>query len=107
MLLLPSLQLIWHLFLSTSPFQALKNEPLTLFGDGKQTRSFQFVSDLIEGEPGVGWQPWLALVVDRAAGNLVVSGCLCEDGSKLVEGECVCAVLGFCSRSKGTTPAGT
>ena len=31
------------------PRQALKNEPLTLFGDGKQTRSFQYVSDLIEG----------------------------------------------------------
>jgi nucleoside-diphosphate-sugar epimerase len=29
--------------------QALKSEPLTLFGDGKQTRSFQYVSDLIEG----------------------------------------------------------
>lgn len=49
---LPSLQLCRHLFLSTSPSQALKNEPLTLFGDGKQTRSFQFVSDLIEGETG-------------------------------------------------------
>jgi nucleoside-diphosphate-sugar epimerase len=30
-------------------FQALKNEPLTIYGDGSQTRSFQFVSDLIEG----------------------------------------------------------
>ena len=29
--------------------QALKNEPLTIYGDGKQTRSFCFVSDLIEG----------------------------------------------------------
>jgi dTDP-glucose 4,6-dehydratase len=29
--------------------QALKNEPLTIYGDGSQTRSFQFVSDLIEG----------------------------------------------------------
>lgn len=29
--------------------QALKNQPLTVFGDGKQTRSFCFVSDLIEG----------------------------------------------------------
>lgn len=28
---------------------ALKNEPLTLFGDGLQTRSFCYVSDLIEG----------------------------------------------------------
>ena len=29
--------------------QALKNEPLTIFGDGKQTRSFCYVDDLIEG----------------------------------------------------------
>src|SRR5215470_149266 len=29
--------------------QALSNEPLTVFGDGSQTRSFCFVSDLIEG----------------------------------------------------------
>ncbi len=29
--------------------QALKNEEMTVFGDGKQTRSFCYVSDLIEG----------------------------------------------------------
>ncbi len=29
--------------------QALRGEPLTVFGDGSQTRSFQFVSDLVEG----------------------------------------------------------
>jgi len=29
--------------------QALKNEPLTIYGDGSQTRSFCFVSDLIDG----------------------------------------------------------
>jgi dTDP-glucose 4,6-dehydratase len=29
--------------------QALKNEPLTVFGDGSQSRSFCYVSDLIEG----------------------------------------------------------
>ncbi len=29
--------------------QALKNENLTIYGDGSQTRSFQFVDDLIEG----------------------------------------------------------
>jgi dTDP-glucose 4,6-dehydratase len=29
--------------------QALKNEPLPVFGDGSQTRSFCYVSDLIEG----------------------------------------------------------
>jgi dTDP-glucose 4,6-dehydratase len=30
-------------------FQALSNKPLTMYGDGKQTRSFCYVSDLIEG----------------------------------------------------------
>jgi UDP-glucuronate decarboxylase len=29
--------------------QALKGEDITIFGDGKQTRSFQYVDDLIEG----------------------------------------------------------
>jgi dTDP-glucose 4,6-dehydratase len=29
--------------------QALRNEPLTVFGDGSQTRSFQYISDLIDG----------------------------------------------------------
>ncbi len=29
--------------------QALKGEPITLYGDGKQTRSFCYVDDLIEG----------------------------------------------------------
>ncbi|HEY0143475.1 MAG TPA: UDP-glucuronic acid decarboxylase family protein [Thermoanaerobaculia bacterium] len=29
--------------------QALKNEPLTVFGDGSQTRSFCYVTDLVDG----------------------------------------------------------
>ena len=29
--------------------QALRNEPITVYGDGSQTRSFCFVSDLLEG----------------------------------------------------------
>ena len=29
--------------------QALKNEPLTIYGDGSQTRSFCYVSDLVHG----------------------------------------------------------
>jgi UDP-glucuronate decarboxylase len=29
--------------------QALRSEPITIYGDGKQTRSFGFVDDLIEG----------------------------------------------------------
>jgi dTDP-glucose 4,6-dehydratase len=30
-------------------YQALMGEPITVYGDGKQTRSFQYVSDLVEG----------------------------------------------------------
>src|SRR5213075_2465665 len=29
--------------------QALRGEPLTVFGDGSQTRSFCYVSDLVDG----------------------------------------------------------
>jgi dTDP-glucose 4,6-dehydratase len=29
--------------------QALKGDPLTVYGDGQQTRSFQYVSDLVDG----------------------------------------------------------
>jgi dTDP-glucose 4,6-dehydratase len=30
-------------------YQALSGQPITVYGDGKQTRSFCYVSDLIEG----------------------------------------------------------
>ena len=30
-------------------FAALNNEDITIYGDGKQTRSFQYIDDLIEG----------------------------------------------------------
>jgi UDP-glucuronate decarboxylase len=29
--------------------QALRNEPITIYGEGTQTRSFQYISDLVEG----------------------------------------------------------
>ncbi len=29
--------------------QALKNDPITVYGDGSQTRSFQYIDDLVEG----------------------------------------------------------
>ena len=29
--------------------QALRNEPLTVYGDGSQTRSFTYISDLVDG----------------------------------------------------------
>ena len=37
--------------------QALKGEPLTVFGDGKQTRSFQYVSDLVAAMLTVMFSP--------------------------------------------------
>jgi dTDP-glucose 4,6-dehydratase len=35
--------------LPTFMSQALRGEPITVFGDGSQTRSFQYVDDLVEG----------------------------------------------------------
>jgi UDP-glucuronate decarboxylase len=35
--------------------QALRNEPLTIYGDGSQTRSFCFVSDLVTGISKLGF----------------------------------------------------
>jgi dTDP-glucose 4,6-dehydratase len=35
--------------------QALKNEPLTVYGDGNQTRSFCYVDDLVEGIMRLLW----------------------------------------------------
>jgi dTDP-glucose 4,6-dehydratase len=35
--------------------QALRNEPLTVYGDGSQTRSFCFVNDLVEGLTRLLW----------------------------------------------------
>jgi dTDP-glucose 4,6-dehydratase len=29
--------------------QSIRNEPLTVYGDGEQTRCFQYVDDLVEG----------------------------------------------------------
>ena len=40
---------------STFLTQALRNEPLTVFGSGEQTRSFCYVDDLITGILGVLW----------------------------------------------------
>jgi nucleoside-diphosphate-sugar epimerase len=31
--------------------QALRKQPMTVYGDGKQTRSFQYVSDLVCDAP--------------------------------------------------------
>lgn len=38
--------------------QALQNAPITVYGDGSQTRSFQYVSDLVEGLVRLMAAPW-------------------------------------------------
>ena len=47
--------------------QAIKNQPMTIYGDGKQTRSFCYVDDLIRGFLLLG-------SVDRAKGETVNLG---------------------------------
>ena len=43
--------------ISNFMMQALRGEPLTIYGDGLQTRSFCFVSDLIDGIVRLGDPP--------------------------------------------------
>lgn len=45
----PRLQVHDGRVISTFLSQALRGEPLTIYGDGSQTRSFCYVSDLVEG----------------------------------------------------------
>jgi UDP-glucuronate decarboxylase len=45
----PRMDLLDGRVVSNFIVQALKNEPITIYGDGTQTRSFCFVSDLIDG----------------------------------------------------------
>ena len=45
----PRMDLIDGRVVSNFIVQALRNEPLTIYGDGTQTRSFCFVSDLVDG----------------------------------------------------------
>ena len=47
--------------------QALENNPITVYGDGSQTRSFCFIDDLVEGLI-------LSMNVPQAAGNVINLG---------------------------------
>ncbi|MBD3426362.1 MAG: NAD-dependent epimerase/dehydratase family protein [Candidatus Omnitrophica bacterium] len=68
--------------------QALKNEPLTVYGDGSQTRSFCYVSDLVEGivklmssslnEPVNLGNPDEMSVLDFAKKIKAITGCSSE-----------------------------
>ena len=59
--------------------QALRNEPLTLYGDGSQTRSFCFVDDLIEG--------LIRLMASDAVGTPVNLGNPCESTMREIANE--------------------
>jgi dTDP-glucose 4,6-dehydratase len=64
--------------------QALRGEPLTIYGDGSQTRSFCYVSDLVEGifrllatdfhEPVNLGNPHEVLILDFAKEILALTG---------------------------------
>ncbi len=68
--------------------QALRGEPLTVYGDGSQTRSFCFVSDLVEGiyrllnkdfhEPVNLGNPHEVSILDFAKEIAALSGGKCE-----------------------------
>ena len=68
--------------------QALNNEPLTVFGDGSQTRSFCYVSDLIDGifrlalsdfhEPVNIGNPAEMTILDFAQKIRALTGCSAE-----------------------------
>jgi UDP-glucuronate decarboxylase len=45
----PNMQINDGRVISNFIVQALKNEPITIYGDGSQTRSFCYVDDLVEG----------------------------------------------------------
>lgn len=45
----PKMQLDDGRVISNFIIQAIKNEDITIYGDGSQTRSFSFVSDIVEG----------------------------------------------------------
>jgi len=68
--------------------QALRGEPLTVYGDGSQTRSFCFVSDLVDGiyrllcadfhEPVNLGNPNEVSILDFAQEILALSGANCK-----------------------------
>jgi UDP-glucose 4-epimerase len=56
--------------------QALRGEPLTVYGDGAQTRSFTYVADTVEGTLRAG-------TIDRAVGSVINIGS--QEESSIIE----------------------
>jgi spore maturation protein CgeB len=54
---------------STFVCQALRGEPLTIYGDGEQTRSFCYVADMV----AAGWSPSVRLFEAGACGAAIIS----------------------------------
>ena len=67
--------------LVTASVQALTGQPLTIFGDGSQTRSFQYVSDLIEGAPPIIAAAAIVLPRDPFVTCIGISGVAMWGGS--------------------------
>jgi UDP-glucose 4-epimerase len=53
--------------------QALRNEPITIFGDGTQTRSFTYVEDVVRGVTGLIDEPKCAGEIFNIGGESEVS----------------------------------
>jgi len=60
--------------------QALSNRPLTVFGDGTQTRSFTYVSDMVEGILKAAW-------VTDVSGEVVNLGSTAETILRLTDSD--------------------
>jgi UDP-glucose 4-epimerase len=53
--------------------QALRNEPITIYGDGKQTRNFTYVEDLVRGVIGLIDEPGAVGEIFNIGGNEEIS----------------------------------
>jgi hypothetical protein len=67
--------------------QALRRQPMTVYGDGKQTRSFQYVSDLVSNKQ-YSYCAFCVCVYSLVT-DVVHSFQVCSPGSILLQITCI------------------